>query len=62
MHNHLYYDGKKLASLFTEDMLEKLLFGKGDIVLYEAMLESAISQQVKGKRLTTGCLIFYPDL
>ena len=61
MHNHLYYDGKKLASLFTEDMLEKLLFGKGDIVLYEAMLESAISQQVKESNLGKHSVLNIPN-
>lgn len=61
MHNHLYYDGKKLASLFTEDMLEKLLFGKGDVVLYEAMLENAISQHVKESNLGRHSVLNIPN-
>ena len=60
MHNHLYYDGKKLVSLFTEDMLEKLLFGKGDVALYEAMLENAISQHIKKSPLVQHSVLTIP--
>ncbi len=41
MHNHLYYDEKKLCALFNQDMLLNILYQKADIGLYETMLACA---------------------
>ena len=47
MHNHLYYDEKRLRSLFADDMIMNIVYKKADICLYETMLESA---KTKGKK------------
>ena len=41
MHNHLYYDEKKLCALFCTDMLLNVLYKKADITVYETMLACA---------------------
>ncbi len=44
--NHFYYDSKRLMEFFPEDMITNLLYGKGDVGVYCAMLQSAVIRKM----------------
>ena len=48
--NHLYYDSKRLQQLFPDDMILNIITRKGDIEVYESMLQNAINKKM-GKSL-----------
>lgn len=62
MHNHLYYDEKRLCNLFAEDMIMNIIYKKADISLYETMLVSAKSKKANKSLLAKQCVLELPTV
>ena len=60
MTNHIYYDTQKLLKLFPDDMLTKVLSKKGNLDIYEAMLENAIDQKLGKSPMHQACVLKLP--
>lgn len=45
-YNSFYYDAKKLAQLFPDDMIKNVIFYKCDMEFYETTLQNAINRKV----------------
>lgn len=62
LHNHLYYDEKRLCNLFSDDMIMNIIYKKADISLYETMLASAKSKKANKSLLAKQCVLELPTL
>lgn len=58
--NHMYYDAKRLGSLFPDDMLYNVMHGKGDLTKYEVLLENAVIQMQGETLLSRNCVLKLP--
>ena len=61
MTNHIYYDTKRLLELFPDDMITKIIYRKGDLEIYKAMLENALKTRCKKTLLKEVSILALPS-
>ena len=62
MHNHLYYDERKLCALFSQDMLLNIIYKNVDISLYETMLACAKNKNAHKSLLNKQSILEIPSV